>query len=229
MKLIGYSNQGPIRSSNQDNFWAAEFEGDSCIAVIADGMGGLARGEEASSIVCRNIKAISEISTDIEDLEKSLHSSNEEILALSKGERMGTTVTLLKIEGSQFTILHAGDTRCYGLYKGVAEVITEDQTAYSLFKKQGKWVLPHEEAKLRSRLTNCLGVKAIVSLERYSGYAEKGSRFLLASDGFWHLLQDEDLIKLGTAKVEESLLVDLVRRFIRERESDNQTAILIEL
>ena len=50
MIACGISDIGQIRKENQDYFVNCTFSDQSCLAVVCDGMGGLAGGREASRI-----------------------------------------------------------------------------------------------------------------------------------------------------------------------------------
>ena len=235
MKIISYSDQGPRRTSNQDNFWAASIEvsgSEGLLAAVCDGMGGLDRGGEASRITCENIREVALQSVDVESIKKAIHNSNSTLfnLGVQHEKRMGTTCTFLKVHQGQFTVLHIGDTRCYRIHSTGYSVLTEDHTAFEKFKREGREVIAAAENKLRSQLTRCLGVQRIITVDESTGAAAPGDRFLLASDGFWHLLTEQDLREIYADPMEDnSVLRRLVHKFIAISETDNLTAVLVEV
>ena len=95
--------------------------------VIADGMGGMAAGEVASSLAVRTFadKLVGELSGRLrpsgsDDLEEAgraaFHAAADAIQEYASvhpaASDMGTTLTALCLSGSLALIVHAGDTRC---------------------------------------------------------------------------------------------------------------------
>lgn len=229
--FISATTTGPVRANNQDNFWVGETVKGELIAVIADGMGGLSRGEEASKLVCEAVRdAVRRGSVSPRELENVVKDVNDTIYEsyLNTNERSGSTCTLLYLnpDGEGWGI-HVGDSR---LYLG-SQVLTDDHTAYNKFKAEGRYVAPMETARAKSTLTRSVGVEGVVKLDYIDGIKLNQSKCaLLASDGFWRGIGFEELCRLGewNGDSESGVLDDLIANNIRNDESDNQTAVLIK-
>lgn len=123
---------GISKNTNQDSVLikhASYDGGEVLLAVICDGMGGLARGELASATVIRAFAKWfdEELPYELENVDLKviggkwslmLKDLNVHILEASKkycrsGEAMGTTFTGILFVGDQYVIAHVGDTRVY--------------------------------------------------------------------------------------------------------------------
>lgn len=246
--VLTYTTQGPVRDSNQDNFWVGESldrGGTPFItAVLADGMGGLTKGDEASKDLCKSIRnAVIEGKISEQELTQEIQKINDRYYTQYKntGERSGTTVTLIQVnlETGDYIVLHAGDSRGYLLKQsGAKHQLTEDHTAYNKYIKEGKDLSTMsrlEILKATSKLTRCVGATELFSLDKNKGVLDEGDKILLASDGFWHgingAIREENMRKIMDWDGEENsgVLRELSDQFIDEKETDNQTAVLIKI
>lgn len=113
---------GLVRSGNEDSALASKN-----LIAVADGMGGHAAGEVASSLAIKTLVQSAQIFThpdideesaddlflqSIQEADQSLKKAVEENPALSG---MGTTLTSLLLRGTSVALLHIGDSRAYRL------------------------------------------------------------------------------------------------------------------
>ena len=149
MKLIfsGMTDPGLLRSSNQDAYYV---DPQGRFFIVADGMGGHAGGQEASSIATATIRSFlldhwdSTLATpDI--LHRGLDLANKAILADQRQhpERgdMGTTAVVLMFREHQDQAIwcaHVGDSRLYRLRGPKIVQITEDHTWIARAVKEGE-------------------------------------------------------------------------------------------
>lgn len=125
MKTAGLSDVGQLRTNNEDNY---TIEGS--LLVVADGMGGAAGGEIASSIAVKTIpeklKNISYTNDDevADAVKQAIIDADIEIKNQTKEnpdlKGMGTTVVLAIHFGSRFLIGNLGDSRAYLISKSAA-------------------------------------------------------------------------------------------------------------
>ena len=241
---------GIKKKTNQDSLYLAEADtvrGTVLLAVVCDGMGGLASGELASAVL---IKAFAkwfkqhlpvlikhDISTEAikASMENLLIDVNETLLDYSGRKHMslGTTAcAFLVIEGTYYAI-NIGDSRLYQLSDALYQ-ITKDQTVVQREVDMGL-LTPEAAAKdsRRNVLLQCIGASAIIEPEFYSGAAAPGSVFLLCSDGFRHVVTPEELwltLSPQAVKTEEQMarqLEYLVELNKYRREEDNITALTV--
>jgi serine/threonine protein phosphatase PrpC len=210
LKVIahGASDRGVVRDENQDAFAILEpsdFEErqrKGILAVIADGMGGLAGGATASRIA---IDAVRETYPDSElepplALQAAVHRANLLIHAHSEGlpdqEPMGSTLTALALAGDSAYIAHVGDSRAYRLVAGgpIAR-LTRDHTWVEELAKRGQLDPGSLQYSLhRNVLTRALGLREEVEVDLVEVRdVAPGDTFLLCSDGLHEMVGDVEL------------------------------------
>ena len=246
-----HTDIGIRKSTNQDSALVMEAETDVgrvLLTVICDGMGGLAKGEVASSAVIREfsqwfeqqlpcILAI-ENPTDriFSSWEKIALACNEKIFAYGKrhGVSMGTTLVAMLFIGEKYYIINIGDSRAYCLSDRLY-LLTKDQTFVAREIAAGR--MTPEEAKIdprRSVLLQCVGASAKVTPDFLKGKIQRNAVYFVCSDGFRHQISEEEIMeKLGpdnAANMEELkygcvYLTELVKN---RKETDNITVAAIK-
>ena len=106
------SDVGLVRSNNQDSGFAGPN-----LLVVADGMGGHAGGDVASSIAVATLAPLNDDSFGsddaVEELERALVVAREALVARTAEEPdlsgMGTTVTAILRTGTKLAMAHMGD------------------------------------------------------------------------------------------------------------------------
>lgn len=187
LRYAARSDVGLVRSNNQDSGYAG-----SHLLVVADGMGGHAGGDVASSVAIGRLAQLDSetpASDIVATLEETVLEANQEILRRARDEPqlrgLGTTITaLLRAEG-KFALAHIGDSRAYLLRKDETTQITKDHTFVQRLLDEGR--LTEEEAERhpqRSVLMRVLGdVDADPELDLSLRPAHPGDRWMLCSDG----------------------------------------------
>ena len=187
LRYAARSDVGLVRSNNQDSAYAG-----SHLLVVADGMGGHAGGDVASSVAIGRLASLDSetpASDIVATLEESVLEANQEILRRARDEPqlrgLGTTITaLLRAEG-KFALAHIGDSRAYLLRDEETVQITKDHTFVQRLLDEGR--LTEDEAERhpqRSVLMRVLGdVDADPELDLSLRAAHAGDRWLLCSDG----------------------------------------------
>src|ERR1700710_908311 len=130
LRYSARSDRGLVRQNNQDTVYAGPRQ-----LALADGMGGHAAGEVASSLV---ISALAPLDDDVpgDDLLAELRNATYEgndaisrhVADAPDLEGMGTTLTAILFAGSRLGMVHVGDSRAYLLRNGILSQITKDDT-----------------------------------------------------------------------------------------------------
>lgn len=201
---------GLTKSTNQDSYNVRVFgtkQGKIVLAVLCDGMGGLAKGEVASAslvnafckwadtklpILCEGEITDSDIRADWVGIATEY---NEKIknYAASCGTNMGTTVTVLMLTSTRYYIMNVGDTRAYEITDAVT-VLTKDQTVVAREVELGN--LTPEEAERDSRrsvLLQCIGASDAVYPDMFFGDTKLNAVYMLCSDGFRHEITEDEI------------------------------------
>ena len=242
---------GNVKDTNQDSFSAKAFttaQGKMVFAVLCDGMGGLAKGEVASSNLVRAfdqwaLTRLPELSCKpIEDSDirqewvEIATTYNEKIKTYGKrsGVSLGTTVTAILLTQTRFYIINVGDTRAYELADGAVTVLTKDQTVVAREIELGN--LTPEEAELdprRSVLLQCVGASDQVYPDMFFGDVKLNAVYMLCSDGFRHVISPEEIyaglnagVMLDEAGMKNNI-DSLIYTVKQRQERDNITVVTI--
>ena len=190
------SDVGLLREGNEDSAYA----GPRLLAV-ADGMGGHAAGEVASSLT---IAAMAELDSEqtgadmLAALSSAVATANtrlQEMIAANPAvEGMGTTLTALLWSDGHAAVCHIGDSRGYLLRDGELYQITHDHTLVQSLVDEGRIsvndVSTHPQ---RSLLLRALDGRSIAEPDLSVHEGQVGDRYLLCSDGLSGVVSDETL------------------------------------
>lgn len=253
MKYFGSASTdvGIVKSTNQDSVCLkiADFDskGQVAMAVICDGMGGLAKGELASkTVICRfsnwfekelpkliNSYTKEKISSE---WTRIIREQNQRILNYGKqiSVNLGTTLSVILIIEGSYIIAHVGDSRIYEISDSVKQ-LTEDQTFINREIKAGR-MTPQEAAvhPKRNMLLQCVGASREVDPDVLYGTVAPNTVFMLCSDGFRHVLTDAEIFEnfnpsninsKETMKQNSDYLIDVVKK---RNERDNITVALLK-
>lgn len=243
------SDIGISKTTNQDSVLikhASTDLGEVLLAVICDGMGGLAKGELASATVVREFARWfdEDLAYELENLDMNviggkwvlmLKDLNLKILEYGAacGASLGTTFSGILFVGNQYLIAHVGDTRVYQIGASLKQ-LTTDQTFVA--REISRGTMTPEQAKTdkrRNLLLQCIGASKSVEPQIICGKAEKGA-YMLCSDGFRHEITEDEIYGalnatnlVGKSSMHNKVtsLIELVKS---RREKDNISVILIK-
>lgn len=239
---------GRVRDHNEDSFLVDK---KLNLYVVADGMGGHAAGEVASSMACRVIRdaLVAERQPLVEFEQGTGNTTRKDVLRLIEASiqeacssvhqeglndetkrGMGTTVDALMIIGTRGFIGHVGDSRIYLYRQGSVHQLTEDHSLINELLKRGRLTREQiDKVQYKNAVTRAVGVYASVEVDVFDFDVLPGDRFLLCSDGLSGYLEDSEIPKL----FEEIPLEDLSQHFVdlaNERGGkDNITAVVVRI
>ena len=249
--IEGYiSEKGNVRKSNQDSLFVIKaVKGAETIlfAGVCDGMGGYQFGEVASKeCTCSMVNwfrnSLSELFSGRDakwkervyrQWEELIQQVNKRLVDFGKrtGSSPGTTISCLLFVGDEFMAANVGDSRCYAISDSVTQ-ITRDQSMVADRVRKG--LITQEEGKnanYRNILLQCVGVNDDVEPDYYFGKIEPEMSFVICSDGFWHLIEDADLIKrlqsrsIYNKMVLQQNLTELTNMAMERGERDNVSVV----
>lgn len=208
----GRTDKGRVRSNNEDNLYLDDKGG---LLVVADGMGGHASGEIASTIAVEVIRdyfrAVKENRAALvgkyreEYSEMTNHISSAVSLANiaiydaaknnSAWQGMGTTVAAALLNGNRLSLAHVGDSRVYLVRAAHIEQLTDDHSVvYEHVKRE---LLTKEEAQtseMRHLLTRALGTTSEVEVDVDELTLAGGDILVLCTDGLNSMVSDDDIL-----------------------------------
>ena len=246
---VACTDVGTVKETNQDSLClihASSSVGEIVMAIICDGMGGLSKGELASATVIHAFDEWfqNELPTELVSLdmhvidgkwELLLKDLNGKIMEYGKQQQssLGTTFTGMLIVGSEFLIVHVGDSRAY--YVGnVLKQITKDHTFVAREIEMGR--MTPDQATIDERrnvLLQCVGASKSINAQILVGKMRPGV-YLLCSDGFRHKVseremqgafQKEQLVNTEVMQLRANTVISTVKK---RGEKDNISVILIK-
>ena len=225
------SDVGLVRQVNQDSGYAGPH-----LLVVADGMGGHAAGDVASSIAIGEIVSLDGDSHGGDDalelLAEALHTANSELQqAMTRQPElrgMGTTVTALLRTGNKIAVAHIGDSRAYLLRDGTLTQITHDHSFVQSLIDEGR--ITEEEAEghpQRSLVTRVLTGQHDDEPDLAVREARVGDRYLLCSDGLSGFVARDTIQEVLEQAMSPGRTADrLVELAMRAGAPDNVTCII---
>lgn len=188
LRFAARSNVGlGSKDRNEDSGYAS-----STMLILADGMGGHAAGDIASSTVVGTLVPLDgdEIGADdvLDQLADRIALANESLReqmdADPSREGMGTTLIVLLRAGKQLAMANIGDSRAYQLREGKFVQITKDHSFVQSLIDEGR-ITPEEAHNhpQRSLVTRVLTGRDADVPELSLREARIGDRYLLCSDG----------------------------------------------
>lgn len=228
-RSVARSDIGLVRNINED----------ACLAhprvlAVADGMGGHAAGEVASSTVITTLlkNLDGELSKDWITTTILLGSKKiaEAIQSDSEKEGMGTTLSLILSTGDTGIIGHVGDTRVYRFENDTLDQLTEDHTYVQELVDRGE--ITAEEALIHPRrnlLMRAIDGARTIDIDVLEVPLALGQRYLICSDGLAGVISD---IAIAEAlQIEDMTLAveTLVQKALDNGAPDNVTVVLGEV
>lgn len=225
------SDVGHVREGNEDSAYAG-----ARLLAVADGMGGHAAGEVASSTVISRLadlddqldaaELLQELSDAIRDANRRLRDMAMENSAL---DGMGTTVTAMLASGDHLGLLHVGDSRAYLLRDEVLAQITHDHTLVQDLVDQGR--ITPEQANThpqRSLLMRALdGREVDPDLSMRQAVAE--DRYLLCTDGLSGVVSEETILEALLLPTPQDAVDRLVELALKGGGPDNITVVVADV
>lgn len=233
-----------VRPNNEDSClvvppWSdLSLKKGACLFAVADGMGGQNAGEVASGLAVQAAKEWLENNSvknlSINMVEELFSQVNQTIWDYSQkhseASGMGTTMSLMLIEGSKAVVGHIGDSRIYRLRNGKLEQLTNDHTLVAEQLRMGK--LTPEQARVhptRHILSRVIGGRQFVVPDIFFTDLQKNDIFLICSDGVTGMIMDEE-IKHQLSGLDASILANMVVKAANAGGGkDNCTAITLKI
>ncbi len=247
------TDKGIKKNTNQDSLAIKVAEtsiGKVVFAIVCDGMGGLQQGEVASANLIlafsnwfdNDLPRLIDRGLDNDKVSQEwdwiIQKENKRILLYGqqKGIRLGTTIAAALFTDSRYYILNVGDSRVYEIKESVTQ-LTQDQTVVENEFRKG--ILTRDQADTdprRNILLQCVGAIQNVYPEMIYGETKKDAIYMLCSDGFRHVISNDEiyqylnpevltskeimkqygdyLIELNKSRMEEdNITVSLIRTF----------------
>jgi protein phosphatase len=243
LRYTAVTDVGTHRKENQDSGYASER-----LLVVADGVGGAAYGDVASSTAVELIRRLDPGDAGAPGRD-GRHPAGEDALTALAGavhrvhdrlaemveedaelDGTSTTVTAALFDGRGFSFVHVGDSRAYHWRQGRLQQLTKDHTFVQTLVDEGRIseaesrVHPHRNIILRA-------VDGVHETEPdlFRLEAEPGDRLLLCSDGCSGAVEDAQIARLLGSGSVDSAAVSLVQAALDGGTTDNVTVVVAEV
>lgn len=248
MQVHFLSDVGKKRKKNEDSCILCAPEADALrdkrgmLFAVADGMGGASAGERASRMGLEILieEYYAQRTGDLGQpiparLRTAISEANrrifEEAEAHTDRQGMGTTMSVVVVDGEYAYIAQVGDSRVY-VARGRSGLvqITDDHSLVAEQVRNG--YLSEEEARnhsLRNLITRAVGIKDSVNVDLFALRLERDDTLLVCSDGLSNLIKDDEIgraLNMGNLQAAARLLVG---RALHEGGTDNITAALLRV
>ncbi len=232
----GDSDCGLKRRRNEDSFLVLPEQG---VFVVADGMGGYAGGQVASSLAVDAVREAFEserfegaVAADCpvprrgRELANAVSQANSAVFRAARTEPeladMGTTLVALRFAPNKQRLYvgHVGDSRCYRLRGADLRQLTTDHV-------MGARGLKGPRA---GELFNAVGLRPELSLDLVIDMPQPGDVYLLCSDGLPKMVSDELIRDILIAESDlEAAVYCLIERANDAGGKDNVTVLLAKV
>lgn len=211
------------------------------LAVLADGMGGIDNGREASNFVVSAMMRyfvetpfLLSVPSELRDMVESTNNDLLDYLSETGDSKGGSTLAAVIIKDSRLFWISVGDSRIY-LYRNNRLYTLNRDHAYGneLFKEVIAGKITLEEALRdpdRRALTSYMGISKLTVIDQNikSFSLLPGDKLLLCSDGVYGSINEEEITETMNLEAEAAAL-ELEKRVLRKciRNQDNITAVVI--
>ena len=242
---FGASETGK-RERDEDYVACDEF-GSVRVGVLCDGMGGGQSGELASEMAARVFitgvrRIVGELGNSWSD-DKARHEAYAEVIGhchesvggISGGGASGTTLTSVVATFDErgtpsIDLVHIGDSRCYRVLDGRADLLTDDHSVTGDMVRAG-YIQMHEieETSGKNTLTKNIGDEGSSKAD-VSAIGSEGGVFLLCCDGVWGPLHGVSGLWLADSDIcSQEMAAGMVEKAIERGSSDNCSVLIINL
>ncbi|MBQ9157134.1 MAG: serine/threonine-protein phosphatase [Eubacterium sp.] len=189
------------REVNEDSVGFVQLGPDIALMILADGLGGHGRGEDASALITQQSQEIFRWHyRDPDCLARCFEVSQKALIQkqINEGARrdLKSTLVLLRFYQGQIQWGHVGDSRLYYFKDGYLMDQTKDHSVPQMLVVSGE-ITPEEirHHPDRNRLIRVMGIDWDSPKYQLSPYmnAERNQAFLLCSDGFWENIEEAQM------------------------------------
>ena len=243
MQSWGLTDQGCVRSQNQDAYQIAQLDRNSLLCVVCDGMGGAKSGNIASTLAVdvfvQEVRRFWMANSTQEKINQMLQSAvklanftvYDQAKQFEEFDGMGTTLVAVLIRGRKATVVNVGDSRMYLANEDGIRQITRDHSLVQMMVDRGD--LTPEQAKSypgKNYITRAVGTEAIIAYDLFHLDVSKGDYLLLCSDGLSNVMDDQEILFEIVHGVKKQNCCKRLLDIAKTRGApDNVTSVLIEI
>ena len=241
MQCWGLSDQGCVRSQNQDAYRIEQLDKNSVLCVVCDGMGGAKSGNVASSLAVdvfvEEVRRTWVSTMDQEKINQMLASAvklanftvYDQAKQFEEFDGMGTTLVAVLVRSRHATVINVGDSRAYKVTRDGIRQISKDHSLVQMMVDRGE--LSPEMARTypgKNFITRAIGTEPIVESDLFCTEVARGDFFLLCSDGLSNMMDDQEILFEVVHGVNKQHCCQRLLDIAKNRGApDNVTSVLI--
>jgi protein phosphatase len=227
-----------VREDNQDTILTVSAPGPEgapgpMLAALADGMGGYSLGGLASQVTVEAFRLVCEAAgpdLSLKTFKSGFEQANVRVLRETERQRagrMGATLTAAAVAGRKLLTGHIGDSRLYLVRGRKASLLTTDHSQVGELVRM-KALSPDKVRThaRRSILTRSIGMALIAQPDFSEHTLQEGDRLILACDGVWAMIQDEEFGEIGAATGSPHHLSQELVDLAIERGTDDNVSVV---
>ncbi len=234
MKFVSFaqSDIGRVRPENEDSYLCNDTLG---IYAVADGIGGLPAGAQASMLAVTTLqKIVSEHATGQKlNYERILTEINDQVFKLGRQLSpqfgIGSTLTFAHVVGVKLHFGHVGDSTALRYRAKALHQLTTDHTIENELKARAARGEPFGLLmENRNALTRCIGQPPPLEPDCFAHTVLPQDRYLLCSDGITRFLAPEEIAAVLAESASPEIAVKaLIDRANERGGMDNSTGVAL--
>ncbi|NGX56037.1 MAG: putative protein phosphatase 2C-type [Candidatus Anoxychlamydiales bacterium] len=241
MEVYGLSDQGPVRSKNEDVFKIIH---EHNLLSIADGMGGHKAGEIAALTCVNHVCSLltkhlllkdssKNIDHIIYHLNLAIQEANFKVFSMSQADErlkgMGTTLCMLKFLENTAIFAHVGDSRIYHFTDDKLITLTKDHSLLNKLKDQNK-LDEKESSNFKNIITKAIGTASSVEPSIDTTDFKNGDYFIMSTDGLTDYVNNNEIHQIiQLHKSPKEIAENLLKKAQEKSSSDNITVIVVKI
>ena len=243
-KIGMLTDVGQVRTVDEDSILAADLSfgvnsesSKFLLLAVADGMGGHAKGEEASKIALNAIAraVIPDLLNDTpftKILEKGIQNANQDILDYTaenpEASGMGTTSVCAVVKDNQIHLANVGDSRAYRVSDDEICRVTKDHSYVQALIDEGE--ITEEQAREHPRkneITRAVGIMPSIEVDTMKLTLDSDESLLLCCDGVIAHLSDDDIHKIIRGSSDPQTACQEIVDMANERGGSDNISLII--
>lgn len=229
---FAHTDIGRVRPENEDSYLCNDVLG---IYAVADGIGGLPSGGQASQLAVTTLqKIVSEHKAGSKlNYERILIEINDQVFklgrVLSPQFGIGSTLVFVHVTGVKMHFGHVGDSAAFRLRSKALEQLTTDHTIETELKQRTARGEPIGLLmENRNALTRCIGQPPPLEPDCFTHTILPHDRYLLCSDGITRFVPQPDIAQvLRESATPEAVVTTLIDRANERGGMDNATGVAL--
>lgn len=232
LRSSALTDVGRVRPENEDSFLCSDAHK---IYAVADGIGGLPSGGQASQLTVAELEKYFAAlpAGGTVDYQRVIEEINNQVFmlgrVLSPQFGIGSTLTFAHVSGVKLNIGHVGDSCALRLRANLIEQLTTDHTIENeLHEREARGESVSLLLENRNALTRCIGQPPPILGHCTKHTILPHDRYLLCSDGISRYVAEDEILEiLQQAAAPEAAAQTLINRANEAGGLDNSTAVVL--